>query len=204
MGFNTSAWNRIRYTFYQPFYDLVAVVFKPFRRQSVEELELKTTDRILLLGAGTGLDLEFLQDSQHITAVDITPSMIQKLKSRASSLGLNVDARVMDAHHLEFEDESFDVVIMHLIVAVIPDPVQCLKEAERVLKPGGSFSIMDKFIDPGTKPSLIRRILNPITDTLFSSIDRDVDALLAKTSLIKTSDKKLRSIFRLIKGQKPA
>ncbi len=203
MGFNTSTWNRIRYTFYQPFYDLVAVIFFPFRKQSIEELDLKSSDKILLLGAGTGLDLEFLNGHEHITAVDITPSMIQKLKTRASSLQLDVDARVMDAHHLDFGDESFDVVIMHLIVAVIPDPVQCLIEAERVLKPGGSFSIMDKFIDSGTKPSLIRRLLNPITDTLFSAIDRDIDALLANTSLIKTSDKKLRSIFRLIKGKKP-
>ena len=203
MGYNTSSWNRIRYTFYKPFYDLVAQVFRPFRRESIEGLDLKPEDRILILGAGTGLDLEFLQGYEHITAVDITPSMIQKLKERAETLNMNVDAKVMDAHHLEFEDASFDVLIMHLIVAVIPDPVKCLKEAQRVLKPGGSFSIMDKFIEPGTKPGLVRTLLNPVTDTLFSTINRDVDAILSKTSLIKTSDKKLKSIFRLIRGVKP-
>jgi phosphatidylethanolamine/phosphatidyl-N-methylethanolamine N-methyltransferase len=40
----------------------------------------------------------------------------------------------MDGQDLIFEDKTFDYVILHLILAVIPDPEKCLLEVERVLK----------------------------------------------------------------------
>ncbi len=199
---NTNSWNRIRYTLYRPFYDVIAGFFRSFRQQSISSLQLNPKDKVLILGAGTGLDLEFLTEQENITAIDITPAMIDELKNRAGSMDLNVDARVMDGSKLDFENESFDAVILHLIVAVIPDPVACLKETERVLMPGGKFTIMDKFIPAGEKPGLIRTLINPIANIIATNLNRDVDDLLSHTNLQKSSDTKLRSIFRLITGLK--
>ncbi len=156
----------------------------------------------MILGAGTGLDLEFLKDQNEVHAIDITPSMIYKLKARAEKLRINVDAQVMDGSNLEYEDNYFDAVILHLIVAVIPDPIGCLKETERVLKAGGTFTIMDKFIESGSKPSFIRTIANPVINLIATNINRDIDELLAQTSLVKNTHQKLRSIFWLINGSK--
>ena len=78
-----------------------------------------------IVGAGTGLDLPLLCPGLQLTAVDLTPAMIRRLTKRAARLELPIDARVMDAHELEFADGSFDVVILHLILAVVPDPVKC-------------------------------------------------------------------------------
>lgn len=203
MNPNTNSWNRIRYTIYRPFYDLVAAYFRSFRQQSINSLQLKPEDNVLIVGAGTGLDLEFLTKQKNITAIDITPAMIDKLSNRAKSMSLNVDAQVMDGGKLDFEDESFDAVILHLIVAVIPDPISCLKETERVLKPGGKFTIMDKFIPPGSKPGILRHLLNPIANILATNLNRDINDLLSHTTLSKESDLKLRSIFRLVTGVKP-
>lgn len=202
MRINTNSWNRIRYTIYQPFYDAIAKYFHPFRKLSIESLQLAPTDKILILGAGTGLDLEFLKDQKSVHAIDITPSMIEKLSNRADSIGLKVNAEVMDGSNLNFEDSYFDVVILHLIVAVIPDPIGCLKETERVLKPGGRYTIMDKFITSGTKPGILRTVLNPFINLLATNINRDIDELLSETKLVKESDQKLHSIFRLIQGFK--
>tara|TARA_R110000868_G_scaffold396971_2_gene669464 strand:- start:45223 stop:45831 length:609 start_codon:yes stop_codon:yes gene_type:complete len=202
LSINTNSWNRIRYTIYRPFYDIIASYFRPFRKRSIDSLEIKPTDKVLILGAGTGLDLEFLNGHEHIYAIDITPSMIDKLEKEAQFLGLEVETRVMDGSNLDFEDESFDVVILHLIIAVIPDPINCLKETERVLKSGGKFTIMDKFIKPGSKPSFLRVLLNPITNLLATNINRDIDELISETALVKESDQSLNSIFRLIKGSK--
>ena len=199
---NTNSWNRIRYTLYRPFYDVIAGFFRSFRQQSISSLQLNPKDKVLILGAGTGLDLEFLTEQENITAIDITPAMIDELKNRAGSMDLNVDARVMDGSKLDFENESFDAVILHLILAVIPDPVACLKETERVLMPGGKFTIMDKFIPVGEKPGLIRTLINPIANIIATNLNRDVDDLLSHTNLQKSSDTKLRSIFRLITGLK--
>ncbi|GAB5408798.1 MAG: class I SAM-dependent methyltransferase [Balneolaceae bacterium] len=202
MKVNTNSWNRIRYTFYRPFYDSIAAYFHSFRKRSIESLKLKTSDRVLILGAGTGLDLEFLVNQEHIYAIDITPSMIEELKIKADHLGVKVHAEVMDGSALDFEDDFFDAVILHLIVAVIPDPVSCLKETERVLKPDGKFTIIDKFIPSGSKPGLTRRILNPFANFFATNLNRDIDVLLAYTRLKKQSDTILKSIFRLITGKK--
>lgn len=200
---NTNLWNKIRYSVYRPFYDPVGRYFTPYRKQSIQSLNLNPNDKILIVGAGTGLDLEFLQGFKHITAIDITQSMIHQLKQRAHQLRLPVTALVMDGSHLEFEDASFDAVILHLIVAVIPDAVGCIKETERVLKPGGKFTIMDKFLPPGTSPSLLRRLINPFSNILATNLNRNIDELLAHSNLIKQRHEKLDALFWLVQGHKP-
>jgi len=55
-------WNRLRYTLWAPFYDAIvaAAGFGPTRRRSIEYLRLHPGHRVLIIGAGTGLDLAFL------------------------------------------------------------------------------------------------------------------------------------------------
>ena len=143
MPINTNSWNRIRYTLYEPFYDLVAGWFIKQRRRSIALLALKPSEKVLIVGAGTGLDLEFLPRDLFIAANDLTPAMVHQLARRARRLGLEVEARVMDGQNLQYGPEIFDVAILHLILAILPDPVRCIQEVERVLKKGGgrSFSI---------------------------------------------------------------
>ncbi len=184
MSFNTNNWNRLRYTLYLPVYDLIADrIFRKHRKRSVELLRANPEDAILILGAGTGLDLPYLQGYNNLTAIDITPGMIDKLKGRAAELQIPVDAQVMNGQQLTFSDNSFDAVILHLILAVIPDPIACIKEVERVLKPGGKVMVFDKFLPDGQKPSRLRRFLNQITSTLFSDINRSIGAIVSHTSL---------------------
>lgn len=182
--------NRLRYTLYTPIYDLlIGKLFRTHRKASIDLLQPKSGEEVLLVGAGTGLDLDFLTASDlNITAGDITPSMVRKLKHRAKALGINGNFSIMDGQRLPFEDNRFDKIILHLIVAVIPDPVACLHEAERVLRPGGKIVIFDKFIAPGSRPSLLRRLANRFTSFLFSDITRDIDALVQHTDLVKTMD----------------
>jgi phosphatidylethanolamine/phosphatidyl-N-methylethanolamine N-methyltransferase len=184
MSLNTNAWNRLRYTLYLPIYDLIADrIFRKYRKRSVELLNAKPDDAILILGAGTGLDLPYLRGYTNMTAIDITPGMIAKLQHRAERLQLPVAARVMNGQQLTFADNSFNAVIAHLILAVIPDPVACIKEVERVLKPGGTVMVFDKFLPDGQQPSRVRRLFNQIAATLFSDINRSIGTIASHTSL---------------------
>ena len=207
MSLNTNTWNRLRYTFYLPIYDLVADrIFRKYRRRSIELLQAKPTDSILLLGAGTGLDLPYLPGYTHLTAIDITPGMITKLKERAARLAIPVDARVMNGQQLDFPDNSFDAVVLHLIIAVIPDPVACIREVERVLKPGSTAIVFDKFLPDGQKPSLLRRLFNQVAGTLFSDINRSIGRIVSHTSLQVELNElaAFGGTFRIVRLRKPS
>lgn len=181
-GINNNRWNRIRYTLYAPIYDRIAR-FTRQRRRSVRVLELQPGERVLIVGAGTGADLSFLPTDVSVTAIDLTPAMVDRIAQRAEALGRAVEARVMDAQNLDFPDSSFDAVILHLIVAVVPDPEAVMREVDRVLVPEGRAVVLDKFVPEGMRPSPIRRAFNTLTNALFSDITRQLGPLLRGTGL---------------------
>ena len=201
MKINTNLWNKIRYTIYTPVYDSVAKHFHRSRKLSIDALNIGDGDRVLIVGAGTGLDLEFLPKDCKVVATDITPSMVERIRQRNQSTQLDLQALVMDGQHLQFSDDSFDKVILHLILAVMPEPTLCIKEVERVLKPGGEVAVFDKFIRKGKQLSLTRKLLNPFTNLLFSDITRDFYDIIAVTQLKVLSDEEadLNGNFRRIK-----
>jgi ubiquinone/menaquinone biosynthesis C-methylase UbiE len=176
---NTNGWNRIRYTLYAPIYDRIVRSFNTSRKRSIQLLELKAGERVLLVGAGTGEDIQYIPEGVEITAVDITPAMVEHIRRKAVTLKRPVQAEVMDGQALELASESFDAVVLHLILAVIPDPIACIREAARVLKPGGRAVIFDKFLPEKEQPSLLRHLLNWITNFAFSDINRKLEPIAA-------------------------
>lgn len=178
-----SWWNRTRYRVYAPIYDWVAQPLEQGRRLAINRLALSSDERILILGSGPGSDLPHLPYGSDITAIDAAPEMVERTAARAEQLGHNVEARVGDAQNLDLPDDSFDAVLLHLVLSVVPDAHAVASEVARVLTSDGRASIYDKFVPPGTRPSLIRRLLNPVARFLFSDITRDLGAILDGTGL---------------------
>jgi phosphatidylethanolamine/phosphatidyl-N-methylethanolamine N-methyltransferase len=200
-------WNRLRYTLWAPIYDrLVAPArFEGARRRSIERLALQPGDRVLIVGAGTGLDLEYLPKKTRITAIDVTPAMLARLRDRADRLGLEVDTRMADARRLPFDAETFNAVLLHLILAVMPNPAQGLQEAERVLKPGGRVGIFDKFLRDNERAPVARRLLNLVVKLLFSDLNRRLGPLVTQTQLQMEHDEPAAfgGLFRIVTLGKP-
>lgn len=183
MAINTVRWNRLRYGLYAPVYNRAVTPLTHSRQRSIALLQVQPGAKVLLVGCGTGLDLDFLLPSVQVTVIDITPAMVTQTLQRAQTLGRSVDAYLMNAHHLTFADNSFDYVVLHLIVSVVPDPVACLQEASRVLKVGGTLSIFDKFLPDNTTPSLARRLIGGVVNLLFFDLNRQLGPLLANLPL---------------------
>lgn len=143
------------------------------RKLEISMLNLKEGDKVLFIGIGTGEDLKFLPKGVDIVGVDITDEMLDIARKKAEKLNLK-GAQIlnMDGENLDFEDNSFDVVVLNLILSVIPDGHKCLSEAYRVLKPGGKIAIFDKFLEENRKPNFIRRFLNNITKWMGTDINR--------------------------------
>lgn len=133
---NTNAWNRIRYSIISPFYNASVAPFARSRKRSIELLNPQPGEKLLILGCGTGSDLEFIPVGVDVTAVDITSAMVQMTQRRARELHRDIKAQVMDGQALEFADAVFDGVILHLILAVIPKPHACGTGA-KIGWPGG-------------------------------------------------------------------
>ena len=174
-------WNRARYTAYAPFYDWFVRrlgFMERGRRRALELAAVLPGERVLIVAAGTGLDLPFLLAGTVVTAIDIAPAMLARLEARARALGREVDTRTMDAAMLEFADASFDCVLLHLALAVVPDPFATIREVARVLRPGGRISIFDKFLPDGASASLARRAAGALARLAATDLNRQLGPLL--------------------------
>jgi phosphatidylethanolamine/phosphatidyl-N-methylethanolamine N-methyltransferase len=200
-------WNRLRYTVWAPAYDRIvgAARFEQARRESIERLQLAVGHRVLLVGAGTGLDLAFIPERVEITAIDVTPAMLKRLERRANVLNRAVQTRTMDARQLAFPPESFDAIVMHLILAVMPQPEMAVRDAARVLRSGGRIAIFDKFLGDAERPSLVRRVLNAVAEPLFSSLNRRLGPMLEGTPLVIERDEPgpFGGAYRVVTLRKP-
>lgn len=103
---------------------------------------------VLDLGCGAGFDTllaaRAVGETGRVTAVDMTPEMLEKTRAGAAALGLrNVDARLGFIEELPMEDASVDVVISNGVINLTPDKLALLREVARVVKPGGRIQIGD-------------------------------------------------------------
>jgi ubiquinone/menaquinone biosynthesis C-methylase UbiE len=160
---------RLSYSLFAPIYDFfIERPMREARKKSLAALPTYESRRVLLSGAGTGLDLPLLPAMHHYTALDFNPAMLARAKPRAEKL--DVEFVLGDSMALPFADAQFDHVVLHLIVAVVPEPQRCLAEAARVLKPGGTILLFDKFLKSDQRAPL-RRLLNVITRRLVTRLD---------------------------------
>jgi SAM-dependent methyltransferase len=74
--------------------------------------------------------------------VDLSAASIEVARQRCEAAGFNPDLRIADAEQLPFSDNSFDLVYSYGVMHHSPNTRQCVREALRVLKPGGRAKIM--------------------------------------------------------------
>ena len=180
---------RYAYTFLAPVYDLlVASATRRWRQESLSALAAIPGGvegrHILLAGVGSGLDIPHLPPGGSYTGLDITLAMLKRAQLRAAQCGVRIDLQQGDAMALPYVDACFDAVIMHLIVAVVPDAERALAEAARVLKPGGRIFIVDKFLRPGQRAPL-RRMLSPLLGKIATRMDVVFEQVLAATPSLR-------------------
>jgi phosphatidylethanolamine/phosphatidyl-N-methylethanolamine N-methyltransferase len=175
---------KLSYSLIAPIYDLaIAGPLRAARLHSLRSLPTDAAEKVLLSGIGTGLDLPLLPKLHRYTALDFNAAMLARARLRSTRLldeCMQVEWVLGDSMALPFADAKFDHVVLHLILAVVPQPARCLSEAARVLKPGGSIIILDKFLKPN-KLALLRRALNPLSRRIATRMDVVFEDVLRET-----------------------
>jgi ubiquinone/menaquinone biosynthesis C-methylase UbiE len=115
--------------------------------------------------------------------------MLERARPRIGALDITLVQG--DSLALPFADGSFDVALLHLILAIVPDPACALRETARVLKPGGRVFVMDKFLRRAQRAPL-RRLLSPLTARIATRLDVVFeDVVAAVPGLTVTRDEPL-------------
>lgn len=106
---------------------------------ALDRVDLQAGMRLLDVAAGSGaLSIPAARRGADVVATDFAPTMVERLKTRAHEEALdNLEARVMDGHALDLDDESFDVAASQFGVMLFPDLPRGLSEMARVTKPDG-------------------------------------------------------------------
>jgi ubiquinone/menaquinone biosynthesis C-methylase UbiE len=191
------------YTLFAPFYDAVIdTATRAARRRSLQLLASDPGSNVLITGVGTGLDLPFLPRQHRYAGLDLTGAMLAKTRRR--NAGLDFTAVRGDAQRLPFGDSVFDAAVLHLILAVVPQPMLCLAETARTVRPGGLVLVFDKFLRPRQAAS-VRRALNPLVRRLATRLDvvfEDVLVTVPELELVSDEPVLARGWFRLIRLRK--
>ena len=171
---------RYSYTLFAPVYDaFVAPFTSGARRRSLASLREGAPGEVLLVGIGSGLDVPLLPRGPRYTGLDLTPAMLARARRKAVATGLDIRLDIGDARQLPYGAAAFDVVVLHLILAVTPHPERVLAEAARVLRSGGRILILDKFLRPGQQAPL-RRSISPLLGILATRTDVVFEQVLAQ------------------------
>jgi ubiquinone/menaquinone biosynthesis C-methylase UbiE len=172
---------RRAYTVWATIYDPLVGFLRWSRRRSLAFLDIQPGETVLILGCGTGADFEFLPREAEVTAVDLTPAMLRRAAAKIGDRRIHLEE--MDVMDLRFPEDTFDKVILHLILAVVPDPVRALQEAERVTKPGGHLVVLDKFWNRPRRPPLLLRMANAILGGYVTAVNRNFHGIRGGTTL---------------------
>ena len=166
-------------------YDLVfGPSLHPGRLVAIERMAIKSGDRVLEVGVGTGINTSLYPRNCQVTGIDLSTSMLEKARERvARETRTNVRLIEMDAASLTFADDTFDIVYAPYLISVVPDPVQVAREMRRVCRPGGKIIILNHFRSANPVLSRLERAISPFTVHIGFKSDLDLPAFLAQAEL---------------------
>lgn len=116
----------------------------PENRFILQQLGNVSGKSLLDLGCGAGENsVYFASQGANCVAADYSPGMVEVALKLAAANQVPVSGRVINAMEIDYPDHSFDIVYASNLLHHIPDPCQTIREAHRVLKPGGRFCFWD-------------------------------------------------------------
>ncbi|MFL5891720.1 MAG: class I SAM-dependent methyltransferase [Solirubrobacterales bacterium] len=161
---------------------------------------------VLEVAVGSGRNLSFYPPGTNLTGIEFSSEMLKLAEQRAAEMGAQVDLRMGDAQVLEFEDESFDTIVCTLALCTIPDPAKAVREAFRVLRPGGSYRGLEHVRSPVVAVRGVQRVLDPLSVRFAGDhvVREPLDYLRPAGFEIEQLERSKWGIVERVVGRKPA
>ncbi|TGM58915.1 class I SAM-dependent methyltransferase [Leptospira adleri] len=137
------SWNRFS-PGWKKWDDLFMDFLKPMGDEIIHRLDLKESDRVLDVAAGTGepgLTIASLIKSGTVMITDLAEEMLEIARENAKRRGIpNIQTQACDVSELPFADNRFDAISCRFGFMFFPDMELAVNEMVRVLKPGGKVA----------------------------------------------------------------
>jgi ubiquinone/menaquinone biosynthesis C-methylase UbiE len=141
--------------------------------------------RVLDVACGTGENFAYLGRAGSVTALDVSPAMLEEARRRAGQMRFEVDLVAGDAGQMPFRAGGFDFVVSALSSCTFPDHRAAFQEMRRVTRPGGRILLLEH--GRSTVAWIARRQdrnIGRVTERSACRNNRDVSVELAAGGLI--------------------
>lgn len=110
----------------------------------LENAPRKEVLRVLDMGCGPGeFSIILAGEGHNVTGIDITEAMLDEARVNANKYNVDLELKCMDVRNLDFEDNTFDLIISRNVTWNLKDPESTFKECKRVLKDNGKIIYFD-------------------------------------------------------------
>ena len=162
-------------------YDRVAKFFDFLRKGDMrrwngyqKSLFKNLSGEVLYIGIGTGLETLNFPPNLKVTAIDISSVMLNESKVRAKTYPGKMTICQMDAEISAFRDHSFDAVVTVCVLCSVKNPITCLEEIRRVLKPAGKLVMFEHVLSKNPLYAIALKTMSNLTEFLEGTyLDRD-------------------------------
>ncbi|MBI4674835.1 MAG: methyltransferase domain-containing protein [Chloroflexi bacterium] len=131
----------------------------------VRETGITQDSRVLEIGIGTGrIGISIAEHVRRLFGVDLSVEMMNKLRLKLANTNLKIDIAQANARHLPFASNTFDVVYAVHVYHLVENWRNAIRDAQRVLKPGGKFVVSFHKRDPHSPNTLLRRRMRELAN----------------------------------------
>jgi ubiquinone/menaquinone biosynthesis C-methylase UbiE len=181
---------------YDPFVKLLGG--ERVRRALLEQAALRSGQAVLDIGCGTGTSVVLLKQSHpdvRVVGLDPDPKALARAARKADRLSLSVELHQGFADRLPYPEASFDRVLSSFMFHHLPaeEKEPTLREVRRVLRPGGSFHMVD-FGGPGEGHGFLMKLFHS-SASLADNAQAHILDLMTRAGFAQARDAGHRSML---------